>query len=281
MSGMRGRLIIIFSGLLFIATANAQSTDYMGWVDKAADYIETDMLDSAAVALETAMRLDPANANNSVLLLNLGILQRQLGNLDDAYISFTSSMSNNPMPRIVLHNRASLLVEMNRFEEAKEDYSALVRNYPDDVEAYYRRGVLYLEEHDRKSAEADFRKSEEIDPDNMFTKLSKALLYKLDNNWVEAEKVYTALINETDSPDASIYLNRAECYVNTGQSFLASADLRSIESSQRNNPYYYFLRGRVRLDQFDKQAARADFVKAKEMGYNPAIVDEWIARTKR
>lgn len=281
MNGMRSRLIIIFSVFLFAASVSAQSKDYMGWVDKAADYIENDKLDSAAIALETAMKLDPANANNSVLLLNLGILQRQLGNLDDAYISFTSSMPNNPMPRVVLHNRASLLVEMNRFEEAKEDYSALIRNYPDDVEAYYRRGVLYLEEHDRSSAEADFRKSEVIDPNNMFTKLSKGLLYKLDNNWVEAEKVYTALINETDNPDSSIYLNRAECYVNTGQTFLASADLRSIELLERNNPYYYFLRGRVRLDQFDKQAARADFAKAKEKGYSPAIVDEWIARTKK
>lgn len=58
------------------------------------------------------MAMEPANEHNPVLLLNLGILQRQLGLLDDAYISFTASLGNNPMPEVVLHQRASLLCDM-------------------------------------------------------------------------------------------------------------------------------------------------------------------------
>lgn len=259
---------------------NGQSLNYMEWVDKSASHIEQNELDSAAIALQEAMTLEPANENNPVLLLNLGIMQRQLGNYDDAYVSFTASLPNNPMPQITLHNRASLLVEMNRLDEAMEDYTALIRNYPDDVEAYYRRGILYLEKHNRQLAEADFQKSEAIDPDNMFTKLSKALIYKLDNNWTAAEKVYTDLINTEENPDASFYLNRAECYINLGQTLLASADLRSIELTQTANPYYYFLRGRVRLEQFDKVASRADFNKAKSMGYDTEIVDEWLKKAE-
>ncbi len=59
-------------------------------------------------------------------------------------------------------------------------------------------------------------------------------------------------------------MNRAECYLNTGQLFKASADLRAIGGeSQMDNPYFYVLRGgRVRLGQFDKVAAKADFIKA-------------------
>ncbi len=277
---MKVRIILIGALLMSAFYSSGQSLTYLEWVDKSANHIENNELDSAAISLEEAMRLDPANENNPVLLLNLGIMQRQLGRYEDAFVSFTSALPNNPLPQVTLHNRASLLVDMNRLSEAMEDYTALIRNYPDDVEAYYRRGILYLDEHERSKAEADFRKSEEIDPNHMFTKLSKALVYKLDNNWGEAVNIYTDLINTEENPDASFYLNRAECYINMGQSLLASADLRSIELVQTGNPYFFFLRGRVRLEQFDKVAARADFNKAKSMGYDSEIVDEWLKKAE-
>lgn len=273
---------IIFTALLlFLAgMVSAQSPDYMGWVDRSASYIEQNRLDSAAVALQRAMALEPANENNPVLLLNLGILQRQLGHYDDAFISFTASMTNNPLHDVVLHNRASLLCDMERFDEAMEDYNALIRQYPENVEAYYRRGLLFLEKNDRVGAEADFKASNAIDPDNMYTKLSKALLHKLDDNWEAAEKIYTDLIQSSATVDPSFYMNRAECYVNSDQIFRASADLRAVEGSQRENPYFYILRGRVRLAQFDKIAARADFQKAKELGYDTDIVNDWLKKAE-
>ncbi len=276
---MKNYNILIAAILLLISVqAKGESPNYMGWVERSATHIDNNNLDSAAISLQRAMRLDPANENNSVLLLNLGIIQRQLRDYDNAYISFTASLANNPIPDIVLHNRASLLVELDRFDEAMEDYNSLISDFPDDIEAYYRRGVLFLEENNRVKAEADFRKSEEIDPNNMYTKLSKALLFKLDDRWELAEMIYTDLINNETNSDPSFYMNRAECYINNGKTLLASADLRTVELSQSNNPYYYFLRGRVRLDQFDKTAAKADFEKAKSMGYDDSIVDEWLKK---
>ncbi|MBF6629331.1 MAG: tetratricopeptide repeat protein [Proteiniphilum sp.] len=267
--------------LLTLFTFPLLGQSYEEWVDRSANYIEIDRLDSAAFALQRAMSLDPVNENNPVLLLNLGILQRQLGQYDDAFISLTASLGNNPIPEVVLHRRASLLSDMGRFDEAMEDYSTLIGQFPDDVEAYYRRGVLYLENNDRSGAEADFKKANELDPGNMFTKLSNALILKLDNNWAAAEKIYSELIQSASSPDPIFYINRAECYVNSDQIFKASADLRAVGTSQRDNPYFYFLRGRVRYEQFDKIAANADFKKAKEMGYDLPILDEWLKKTEK
>lgn len=269
-------LVILFS----FFTISLTGQNYQAWVDNAARHIEADRLDSAAISLQRAMSLDPMNENNPVLLLNLGIIQRQQGLADDAFISFTAALANNPIQDVVLHRRASLLSELGRYDEAIEDYTTLIRDYPEEVEAYYRRGVLYLEQHNRLKGEADFVKANELDPDHFFTQLSKALLFKLEDNWEAAEKIYSRLVESEPNPDPSILLNRAECYVHTGQTFRASADLRSVELSQRDNPYFYFLRGRVRLDQFDKVAARADFNKAREMGYDLPLVDEWIQKTK-
>lgn len=277
---MRLFLRLLFFVFFLPATLLAQS--YEELVEQSATFIEENNLETAAQTLQKAMSLDPANEHNPVLLLNLGILQRQLGLLDDAYISFTASIANNPMPALVLHNRASLLCEMERFNEAMEDYNSLIRLYPDDVEAYYRRGLLFLEQHDRAKAEADFNMSEQIEPNNLYTRLSKALIYKLDDNWDAAEKIYTSLIeSDQQQVDPSFYINRAECYVNTGQIFRASADLRVIENSQANNPYFYFLRGRVRFEQFDKIAAQADFKKAGELGYDATLLEAWLKKTEK
>src|SRR5690554_2919695 len=232
------KILIIALLLVTSMHVSSQTLTYMEWVERSAIHIDNNNLDSAAISLQKAMRLDPANENNSVLLLNLGIMQRQLGNYEDAYISFTASLPNNPIPDIVLHNRASLLVDLGRFDEAMEDYNTLINDFPDDIEAYYRRGVLFLEENNRAKAEADFRRSEEIDPNNMFTKLSKALLFKLDDKWELAEMVYTDLINSEPVTDPSFYINRAECYVNSGKTLLASADLRTVELSQKENLYH-------------------------------------------
>lgn len=275
------RLIYSVILFLFLLSIPLSGQNYEAWVDRSADYIEKDRLDSAAIALQQAMAQDPANENNPVLLLNLGIIQRQLNQYDDAYISLTASMANNPMPDVVLHKRASLLCDMGRFDEAMEDYNALIRLYPNDVEAYYRRGLLFLEQNNRGKAEADFQASKAIDPDHMFTKLSQALIYKLDDNWAAAEGIYTSLIQSEPTPDPSFYMNRAECYVNRDQIFKASADLRAVGESQSDNPYFYFLRGRVRYEQFDKTAARDDFRKAKALGYEPAIVEEWLKKTEK
>lgn len=264
----------------FCLSLSAQTNTYAGWVNRSAKFIENNQLDSAAVALQNAMKLDPANENNSVLLMNLGVLQHQLRLPDDAYISFTASLGNSPNSVLVLHNRASLLCDLGRFDEAMEDYNSIIEKQPTNVEAYYRRGLLFLEKNDRKNAETDFKACEKIDSGNLFTKLSRALTFKLDDNWTEAEKIYTDIINTETKTNSSYYLNRAECYVNTDRFSKAAADLHAIGNMEKDNPYFYMLRGRLRLEQFDKFAAKADFEKAKELGYDTELANKWIERAK-
>lgn len=270
--------------LLAVASLQMQAQNkelsYYDWVDKSAQFIDQNRLDSAAYSLQQAMKLEPANANNSMLLLNLGILQRQLRHTGDAYVSLTAALANSSEPVLVLHNRASLLCDMNQFDDAMYDYSAIIKIDPDNVEAYYRRGLLHLEANDRTSAEADFEKCDEIDANNLFSKLSKALLLKLEDDWEGAEKIYSDILATESRKHNSYYMNRAECYVNIEKYSLAAADLRTIEAGERENPYFYILRGRVRLNQFDKFAAKADFENAKKLGYDEELANKWIEKIK-
>lgn len=277
---MKTRFFLLLLTLIFGFNLMSQSNSYYDWIDQSAIYLERNQLDSAAYSLQQAMKSDPANERNRLLLVNLGILQRQMRLYDDAYVSLTASLANNSDPVLSLHNRASLLCDLNRYDEAMEDYNEIIKVEPDNVEAFYRRGLLYLEEGRKTDAENDFKTCEKIDSDHLFTKLSKALLFKLEDNWDEAEKIYTDIINTEERILSSYYLNRAECYVNTDQFAKAAVDLRSIEKDEKENPYFYILRGRMRLDQYDKFAAREDFEKAKALGYDVELSNKWIERTR-
>lgn len=274
---MKSIFIAIF---LSVSTfAFSQIITYSQWVERAANYIEANRFNEAATAFQQAMALDPTNENNPVLLLHLGVLQRHIGLLDDAYLSFTASLNLGADAEPVLLQRAALLIEMERFDDAMEDYNTILRRNPQNTEIHYRRGVLFLERGDRTRAEADFEAAERINPTDMYTLLGRALLYKLNDEWEAAIAIYTYLIDTVPAPNDGLFLSRAEGLVHTEQYFRAAADLRVLERSQRDNPFFFFLRGRVRLGQDEPLAARNDFRRARELGYLPDI-DEWIRRTE-
>ena len=270
-------ILLSVSSLVF-----SHPVTYHQWVERAANFIEVNQLDSAVVALQRAMMLEPGNPNNTILLFNLGVMQRELGRRDAALSSFSASLPNSPDATTVLFYRAALLTEMERFCEAIQDFDVIIQYNPRNTEARYRRGVLFLERGDRASAEADFKEAERINPTDFHTKLSRALLYKLADEWYAAEAIYTQLINAAETPNYSLYLSRAECFVNTERFSEAANDLRIIEVSrtQMDNPFFFFLRGRVRLALLDRNAARDDFRRAGELGYFADIVEEWIGRTR-
>jgi len=274
------RYILSFFVFSCTLVLSAQTADYAQWVRRSANYVEANKVDSAAYALQQAMSVDPANPQNPFLLMNLGLMQQEMRLLDDAYLSLSASLMNNPDSIVVLHCRAALLCDMGRYDEAMDDYNSILNTKDSDIEAHYRRGLLFLEKNDRVKAEADFAAADNIDPQNVFSRLSKALLYKLDDNWDAAEKIYTELIRKEKGAVSGYYMNRAECYVNTGQLSKASVDLRNVEAYEKDNPYFYFLQGRIRLSQYDKLAAKEDFEKAKRLGYDEVIADEWIAKCK-
>ena len=105
--------------------------------------------------------------------------------------------------------------------------------------------------------------------------LGKALIHRLDEEWADAEKVYTAILNEYPEM-TDVYLKRAECYLHLDQLSKLSEDLQKVATEEFANPTYYFLRGQLRLKQFDKDAAQSDFKKAKELGMESEMLQPWI-----
>lgn len=279
---MKKKIAGLFLILGFTTTAFAQeyvSTTYKEWVTKSANFMEQNQLDSAEYALNQAIMSDPNNENNSWLMTSLGTIQQNLGKLDAAYISLTAALNKHPESAFILHQRAGLLMEQEKWSDAREDYNAILRVDSLDIEALYNRGVLKLEMKDMAGAQKDFEMAAKHGEYSPYGLLGKALVYRLNEEWSEAEKIYTSILNEYPQM-TDIYLKRAECYLHLDQLSKLSADLQEVSDSEFANPTYYFLRGQMRLKQFDKLAARGDFKKARELGMESELLQPWIEKTK-
>lgn len=265
--------ILSFTMMGFAQTLNPKS--YTQWITKSADYMELNMLDSAEYALSQAIKNDPTNTNNTWLMTSLATIQQHMGKFDASYISVTTALNKHPKSIFILHQRATLLKEMEKWNDALADYNTILSVDSLDIEARYNRGVLKLDAKDRAGAEIDFAIAEQNGDFSPYGMLGKALIYRLDENWEAAENVYSSVLKSF--PDmTNLYLKRAECYLHLNQLSKLSADLQTVSSSEFDNPMFYFLRGQMRLKQFDKLEAKNDFKKAKDLGMEKELLDPWI-----
>ena len=267
----------IFVLLQLFNTLPAQT--YEEWIQKSCDCIDKNDWMAAEEALKNAMREEPGNPANFALLCNLGTVQRRQGKKEEAVVSYTAALARHPRSLTILENRASLYTELGENDKAINDYNALLVIEPEDQEALYCRGLLYLAKKQYTSAEADFDKILSLNEKSVGARLGYAILEKTRGNYEESEKIYNYLIGEMPR-DWILYEGRADLYFLVGKNSRAVADLNKLFVETTPTASLYILRSKVKIAQYEKAAALKDLEKAKEMGYDSAIVDELMRMCK-
>ncbi len=267
---MKMRLIILSLGLI-LGIFSCYSQTYDELIASSFDYLEKNDLLGAEESLKAAMRKEPANPRNVLLLSNLGTIQQREGKLEEALLSYNSALSRSPSNVVLLANRANLYVEMGEADKAIFDYSALLVKDEKNENALYERGLLYLSKKDYVSAETDFEKLLDINPNTLNGRKGIATLCKLQGKYAEAEKIYIFLIDRVpDQPD--LYLSRAELYLLMDKNGKASSDINKAISLETEagikDPYAYILRAQLKIRQYEKKAALKDIEQAIQWGYD-------------
>lgn len=274
---MTVRIFAVVVSLFLVEVGQAQT--YEEYIEKSYDYVDEQDYFSAEESLRAAMRLEPGNPNNYALLMNLGTIQRRRGELDEALLSYTAALSGHPDNEAILENRASLYIEMRESEKAMIDYNTLLALNPDNQEALYYRGMLYLQKKDFLNAEEDFDRLLELNEKSLDARIGFATLEKLRGNYDESERIFNYLINEMPR-EWSLYERRADLYFMMGKNARAMADINRLFIETTPTADLYVLRGKVKLAQYEKIPAAADFQKALEMGYDKEVIDELMKMTK-
>jgi tetratricopeptide (TPR) repeat protein len=184
------------------------------------------MLDEPEKALMQFKLANEVIPDNPGILFQLGRLYRRLGRNEEALIHLNLAISKDAENYHMINEKAELLFEQNKYEEAAKAWEGVIQLFPDNIDIYLSLAEAYsLSGENALAADAliKARLSMGFVPALMF-ELQRLLIEigRFDEAVVQAKSWAVA---EPENPDAS--LNLAELYLSQGLSAEAARVLRS------------------------------------------------------
>lgn len=249
-------------------------TPYFQYVDSAQNYIYNHDWPVAEQWLMRAIRQEPDNPNNSLLLSNIATLQRYQGRLADAVKNYSLALDMTPHAVTLLLNRAALYVEMDSVGRAVDDYERVCELDMYNTEARYSLGVLAMEGGDNKRAEDLFTEIKRINPNSGLYHEGMGLLHKRNGNYSRAAELFTQVIKV--QPNAQLLGNRADCYLILKRLNDAEEDIRTALEMSPDDPYLYVLRAKLNKLRFQREDMDRDIDTAVSLGLSRDYINQTL-----
>lgn len=214
--------IILTLAVAVTAATCGWSRGYMDYVEDADKAVAEERWDDAIDALESAMRLDPSNDMNVLLLSNTGMLHFYAGRDSVALTRLDAAHIIAPRSVTILCNRARVLTATGFVSDALADYDAATAIDSTAVEPYYYRGMIRMSAGEAEAV-SDFETLKQIAPDNNLTHEAWSLYDLQTGEYADALPHLDALIKA--SATAQLYGERAVCRLKTGDFGGASDDI--------------------------------------------------------
>ena len=246
---------------------------YLNFVDIAEKAIATEDWNAAENALLNAMRGQPSNPANVLLLSNLSIVRYQQGNDSLALATINDAVVMAPKSATVLNNRARILKNMGRIDEAYLDYGTILDLDSTLIEPRYMHGIIALSKNDLNVAFNDFSKLESIAPNDEYTIDGLAMYYFHTNNLDKAIPYFSKLIS--NNPSIENYTSIILCYLFSDKLSEAST---SISDAMRLYPLegqFYLHRAYLNHLYYRHNDCDNDIKRAIELGVSSKEANSW------
>ncbi|MBR5117847.1 MAG: tetratricopeptide repeat protein [Muribaculaceae bacterium] len=232
------------------------STVYFALVDSAQQYIKAEQWQQAEHFLLEAIKSEPGNPSNSLLLSNIATMQRRQGRLYEAIRNYSMAIDLTPNAVTLLHNRAAVYILLDSIALAQADYERIMKIDESDVESRYTHGMLALNMGEKKTAEKDFEDILRINPNSGMAKQGQGYLHKHAGEYEKAAECFSEVIKV--KPSATLLANRADCYLATKRLNDASLDIANALELDSDDPYLYILRAKLNKMRFNRDDMERD-----------------------
>lgn len=218
---------VIFSFLSFFAFMLPAwaDTPYLKLVDDADKAVAKGDYQLAINLLNEALKTEPDNSGNVMVLSNLGMLNYYMGSdsLAIGYLTMAHQMA--PESVTILSNRAKVYTETNRLGAALRDLEKITRLDSTLYRPYLNMGVIYLTAGDSARAHVALDKMSKLTDTSKSRECTAALawLATVRGDNVDGLKQYSILIAQ--EPTADLYAARALCHVALDHFSEASEDI--------------------------------------------------------
>lgn len=248
---------------------------YMKKIDEADKACNDGKWFDAERAILDALKAEPTNPSNILLLSNLGMIRYYMGLDSLAIETLNEAHEIAPASVTILANRARIHMATGKEREAYNDYSRIIRLDSLETSARLHHCLLSLRRHDFRTAQRDFGFMERNSPSAIETQIAGAAVLSGTGQYQEAIPYYSRVIKERKEPE--YYGGRAYCYLMTDALQEASDDINSALALNPDDGELYLYRAALNKMRFRPGDAEADARKAVELGVDKARAMQYLS----
>lgn len=257
----------------------ASSPEYIALSDSADNYIRKERWADAEKAILAALKLEPANFLNSMLLSNLGVVRSSMGRNEEAIEAFGLGLSIAPRSAAIRANRARTYLAMGKYENALADLDKALEIDSVHEWSLRMRGYLRLRNNDLEGASGDFSRLKLHYPKNAGAFAGLAGIAEAQGKLQEALGFYDRALELEEDPVTRF--SRILLKINMQNYSAASED---ISESIRKYPEvgdFYLARGYLHHLNYRNDEAEIDKKIALDKGADPQFVEKFFPSTGR
>lgn len=268
------RFAIISLFLFFTIGCSASSPRYLALVDSADNYLRQERWIQAEELLLKALRLEPANFNNSLLLSNLGVAQTYEGRYEEALESFRLGLSISPNSSTLRNNRAKTYIFLKENNKALDDLNKSLDI--DSVQEWplQMKGLLLMENGNFEEARNILSSLVKHFPKNEVAISSLGKLAEIEGKNDEALKYYDEALRISDDPTTRSW--RILLKINLERLSDAAVDIRDALKRYPDLPDFYIWRGYLHRLNYRLEEAQADKKIALSKGADRQFIEKFI-----
>lgn len=170
-----------------------------------------------------AMRLEPANPSNVLLMSNLGMVRFYQGNDSMALATLDDALRMAPNATVLIANRAKVLSAMGRQSDALADWERVLEIDSANVDALYFHVLATIGSGDSLRAESQLQRLERLAPDDSRTNFARATFFTCQGRYAQAVGPLSRVV--AANPRAEHYAALAIAHIMSGSLSEASDDI--------------------------------------------------------
>lgn len=252
---------------------------YLSLVGKADSAIALSNWIEAENALLSAMKGQPANPANVLLLSNLAMIQFQQGKDSLALNTINDAHVIAPKSITVLNNKARILKSMGLINDAYRTYEEILSIDSSLIEPRYMHGIIALTNKDLTTAFSDFSTLEKNAPNEELALDGMALYHFHTQNFTKAIPYFNKLI-EID-PSIDNYSNKILCHLFCEELSDASSTINDAIKLYPLVGDFYLHRAFLNHLYYRQDDSDADIKKAIELGVPIENAKAWQQMIKQ
>lgn len=262
--------------LAIAADVCASSPQYMQLADSADNYMKRERWGDAENIILTALRLEPGNFSNALLLSNLGVVRTNMGKMEEALEAFELGLSIAPRSSVIRTNRARTRLFLGDYDGALADLDETL--LIDSLQEWplQMRGLLLLGKNDTEKARKDFTTLARLYPGNSAATSGLARVEEREGNLNEALRLYDEAIAIDDNPETRF--SRILLKINMEKYSDASEDINSAIRKFPEHPDFYLARAFLHRLNYRNREAEIDKKIALDKGADPQFVEQFFPK---